>query len=332
MNRFIRIAVLVMVLPAGQCVLCRAASVVEGVSAQVDDSNIMLSEVMSVVEPQRQKAEKKFSGPELQAELRRVYDEALSSVIEKRLVLNAYKAQAGKEGAREIPEKFIDERIEKIIREMFAGDRAALMAQLEKEKITYDEWRSQIKDQIIIGAMFKANVDDNVKLSPGAVREEYEKNKEKRKLPGKVNISLIAIDRGSSQADIASNRQLADDIVKKTRAGENFAELAKEFSKDSKAEKGGDWGWIDPTILRPELAAEASRLKDGETSDIIEIEDQLYIIRCEGRSNEIALSFEEVQAGIERELRSAQEETLYNAWIERLKKNASIRKFDVCPF
>jgi len=100
-------------------------------------------------------------------------------------------------------------------------------------------------------------------------------------------------------------------------------------SSGNKAASGGDWGWIEPKILRPELADVAAKLKQGEMSPVVGVEDQFYILKVEERKEGATAQLAEVQQQIERELRRLESEKLYTAWIERLRKNACVKVFPI---
>jgi peptidyl-prolyl cis-trans isomerase SurA len=155
---------------------------VDAVAAQVGDKPIMVSDVMAVVEVQQLKMQNKLSDEELKKELRKTYKEALDALIERQLILDAYQT-AGKDAGRKIPEQFIDERIETIINDVFKGDRVAVMTELQKNGMTFEEWRNEVRNQIIVMAMRKSTVEQNIKVSPQAMRERYEKNIEKYRTP-----------------------------------------------------------------------------------------------------------------------------------------------------
>jgi peptidyl-prolyl cis-trans isomerase SurA len=71
------------------------------------------------------------------------------------------------------------------------------------------------------------------------------------------------------------------EALARLRAGEDFAELAQEFSDDPSAAKGGDLGAIDGGQLNPIFEGVAFSLEEGEVSPIIETPFGFHIIKRE---------------------------------------------------
>jgi len=112
----------------------------------------------------------------------------------------------------------------------------------------------------------------------------------------RVAVILIRVDPGAPTSDWEKANEQAGVLVKRLRAGEDFAKLAREYSGDKTAEEGGDMGYLHEGML-PGLPAETvSKLQPGEISDPVDLMEGVGIFRLIDRKPPEVRSFKVVQS------------------------------------
>jgi peptidyl-prolyl cis-trans isomerase C len=75
----------------------------------------------------------------------------------------------------------------------------------------------------------------------------------------------------------------ANDILKRLAAGEDFAALAKRFSKCPSGEKGGDLGWFGKGMMVPGFEKTAFEADEGKVSGPVKTQFGYHLILVTGR-------------------------------------------------
>ncbi|MCA1809034.1 MAG: peptidyl-prolyl cis-trans isomerase [Kiritimatiellia bacterium] len=294
----------------------------DGYAAMVNDRVITVSDVISAMQPVEQQLRQSLDGAELTMKLEEAYTNALESLIERELIMDEFQRLQGA-----LPEAVVNNRMQEIERMRFNNNRAELLKALDAEGLTMSEWRESLRNSMIVSYMREREVDGRIMVTPGDVREAYNARSAEFQVPAKVELRMIVINRGRTEEENDLKLQQAQDLVRRLREGQEFDELARRFSEGIKAGEGGYWGWIDPSTRRAELAQAIASLDVGTVSDVLEVEDVLYILKIEGRRNASKVSFDEVQNSLRDELRREQARDLHRDWIKRLKRDAYIQRF-----
>lgn len=118
----------------------------------------------------------------------------------------------------------------------------------------------------------------------------------------------------------------AQAVLKRIKAGEDFAKVAKDVSKDA-AEDGGDLGWFTKDRMVPEFADAAFKLNVGQVSDPVKTQFGWHIIQVEGKRQTTFPPFNQVKGQVETFVIQKAQADL----IRQLHKDAKIVRADTAP-
>lgn len=130
------------------------------------------------------------------------------------------------------------------------------------------------------------------------VRLYYKVHQDEFAIPEMVRVRhlIISADRTVAEEDKRKAREKAAELLKRVRAGEDFAKLAAEFSEDPASKtKGGDLGFFTKGKMVPEFEAAAFSLKPGAVSDIVETQFGYHIIKVEEKKERAFEPFDKVR-------------------------------------
>jgi parvulin-like peptidyl-prolyl isomerase len=243
---------------------------VDGYAARVDSTIITYGEVRENVGPYLQQLSRKYKGKELAERIQAAYIDARESLIEEALL----KAETKTLGVS-LPEKVIDDEITRLIRERFNNDRALLSRALADRRMTFEEWKQEVTDQVTVRVFYSQEVNRRANIPAQAVRAEYERTKAEYFIPFRVKYRFILITKGKTEEDRTAKRKQAEDTLQKLRSGADFMAVAKEVSEGDL----DDAPWRNPADIREELRPALLKTPAGQITDIIETGSEFYIIK-----------------------------------------------------
>lgn len=143
-------------------------------------------------------------------------------------------------------------------------------------------YRSRFEKIAITLANVPASADSHVAAPTQADMDRvYEKYKGRFSAPERIRLDLLPVPKKFSQDELRVAREQAQDLVNRARQGQDFAQLAKDFSEGPGAEQGGVINRaFQPTDFGPEMAPKMAAMQKGDVSDPIAQGGQVLILKC----------------------------------------------------
>src|SRR5207244_8971205 len=112
---------------------------------------------------------------------------------------------------------------------------------LKKSNMTRAEMEGRMRDTILTNKLFARELRGREDMTDKELRERYDREKERYRLPERAHLREVVILRPDSSAQIDAARQRANDVARRAKT-EDFAKLASELSESGTKSKRGDLG------------------------------------------------------------------------------------------
>jgi len=210
-----------------------------------------------------------------------------------------------------VPPESVDRFLDDMIAERL------FLAEARRRKIDRDEdLREEVdryREQLMVEKLLSREVLSVSPPSPTEVEEFWTANRELFAVPELTRLSHILIRPGADESEEETVERCRA-IRARLEAGEDFAELAEEFSQGSSAVRGGDLGYFREDQIIPEFRSVAGELEAGEISDPVRTEYGYHLLTVTdlkpSREKTLEESREEVIAVLLAEKRKARFETV----------------------
>jgi peptidyl-prolyl cis-trans isomerase SurA len=298
----------------------RAASpeLVNGIAVVVGDAVITYKDVQMAIEDDLDILQRRYGNQPAVFNKRaaEVRESKLEEMVENQLVLQEFK-RAG----YLLPDSWIQSRINQDVRQY--GDRLTLTKTLQARGITFESYRTRIRENEILRQMWQMKVPRDPLISPTKIENYYTQHRDDFKLEDQAKLRIIAL----TNAPNVALKAMANEIVRKLDEKVPFEELAKIYSQDSKAAEGGERGWMEKKEMREDFRKVAFELSPGEHSQPIETPEGIYIIQVMDKKVSYTKSLSEVRDEIENTLRALETKRLRQQWIEQLKTKSFVQYY-----
>lgn len=175
--------------------------------------------------------------------------------------------------------EFIDEIVENIKTDNKIESEEQFQEALASEGITLDDLRKNIEKSWTKRMIIQREVEPRITVTEDDLKAAYEEK------IGEFTKAATVTLQGIFIAEEAGGLALAQDIVSRARAGEDFASLARTHSSGPTAASGGDLGELSQGTLSPDLEEVAFNLAVGSVSDPISAEGGYRILKVTAKTS-----------------------------------------------
>jgi parvulin-like peptidyl-prolyl isomerase len=247
---------------------------------------------------------------QFKAQARPQVEKLLETKISNILLYNLAKKDAG-ENVEEALEKAVEAETKNFIAR-FGGDYAKAEEVLKQDGMDWASFREYQRKMILSQSYISSQMPDDKPVTYSELLVRYNDMKEEFfAIPPMLKFRIIDIqpNRLKTADPNQSRRQqakdLADELVGRLRAGEDFAELAKQYSHGHRAVFGGSWKPVQPQSLAEPydiLAAAAEKIEPSQITGPIEAGEHIFIMKLEEKRLKSFKPLEEVQNQVEAQI------------------------------
>ncbi|MBL7211389.1 MAG: peptidylprolyl isomerase [Desulfobacteraceae bacterium] len=222
-----------------------------------------------------------------------------------------------------VTDKKVDAAIERIKKDNHLTHED-LIAQLKEDGLTYEKYKANIKSDLERAELINFEVKSKIILREETIKAYYYEHKEQFRTTEKVHLAVIVLIQKdpSNQDEARSLNRKAEEILTRVKNGEDFGELARQFSQGPGASEGGDMGFFKDSELNPKLREVVREMSSGEVSEPIIIPNGMQIIRVLEKHGGGIRPFEDVKDAIQGILFREELNKRYSAWIKELRETA----------
>lgn len=215
---------------------------------------------------------------------------------------------------------------------------------LQQRGINEADLRKEIGRSLTIRKVVENQVRSKIQVSEAEVSRFFEENKEAFNLKEphyRIGVIAVSTDPASPITNLRNDKALNEEqalrkmqsLETRIQAGEDFQQLAREYSEDPQtAQMGGDLGYQPGSSLDrfgPAFKATILKMQVGEVTPVVRAEGGYWLFKLLGKREpgQQDLKNPEVQQSIREELQNRKQQLLSAAFSEQLHNEARVENF-----
>ncbi|MBN1805724.1 MAG: peptidylprolyl isomerase [Sedimentisphaerales bacterium] len=275
---------------------------------------------------------------ELEQFKQRVRNQLRNILISK--ISNMLLYQEAKREVGDNLEVALEKQAEKAMREFvmaYGGDQIKADEALKENGLDWKSFKERQKRTMLIQWYISKKTPDDRPIAYGELIDCYHQMKDEFfAIPAIIQFRLIDIQPDKltlwkMDERLKLAKLLANRLLTRIRSGEDFGELAKQYSHGPMREFGGLWKPMRPdSLVAPYdlISAEARKIEPGQVSDLIVSEEHIFIMKLEEKQLGGYEPFEKVQEQVRNKIRIDRQNKVFEKVNAELLQQAELSNTD----
>jgi parvulin-like peptidyl-prolyl isomerase len=249
-------------------------------------------------------------------QLKEILDRWATDLAQRKLLMDA-----AKKAKTSVPAEELDQALQ--AQYARAGGEDAFRQALEGAGVSYDYVKANIQDTLVINKFLGEIAQAGPKISEEELRKAFADETAGDKTASVRHILLLT--QGKTETEKAEVRKSIEGLLARAKAGEDFAELAKQYSEDpGSKDNGGLYEDFGRGVMVKPFEDAAFSVPVGEISDVVETNFGYHILKVVDRKRETR-SFDEVRGELEARLVEEKQGTAVQDYVQALKDKAKFK-------
>jgi parvulin-like peptidyl-prolyl isomerase len=199
---------------------------------------------------------------------------------------------------------------------------------LKSSGMTRTDMEARLRDTLLTNKVFSRELRGREDMTDKELRERYDREKEKYRLPERAHLRAIIVTRPDDAAAAAKAEQRVNQIAQDARVAPDFAKFASSVPENAMKEKGGDMGEVARGELLPDLDKAVFNAQSGDIIGPIATKSGWHILKVDQRLPSEVPAFESVKEKLRKDVSDETFARDYKVYIDRLRKDAFIEIHD----
>jgi peptidyl-prolyl cis-trans isomerase SurA len=208
----------------------------------------------------------------------------LDKQVLERLIMERAILQYAKETGIRVDDTTVERTILRVAEENKLSPEEFRKA-LARENVPYENYREDLRRQIVIQRVREREVDSKVSVSEAEV-DNYlatvaaQAGGENEYLLSHIYVTLP---EQAAPEQIEARRRRAEEALAQLKEGKDFAQVAASYSDAPDALQGGSLGWRTPARLPTVFAEYVRNMKVGDVSTVLRSPGGFHIVKLENK-------------------------------------------------